>query len=274
MGCLDSLDFTINVIPKPNADIRSSSGGTICSGESGLITIDLNGNPPWDINYTVNGNAFQNSTSDNPYLIYTDIAGTYLIASVTDANGCSNTGTGSSVLNILNSPIGSFTANPEVTDVLDPEVSFIDYSVYANSWIWNFGDNTFSNEQNPVHYYELPGKYNVTLVVSNDFCTDSIASEVIVNPIFTLYIPDAFTPNGDNLNDIFLVKGLDEGIDDFQIYIYNRWGQNVFYSDDINIGWDGTLNGKMAPTGFYSFIILVKDAMGTNHEIKDNILLE
>ena len=274
LGCLDSLDFTINVIPKPNADIRSSSGGTICSGESGLITIDLNGNPPWDINYTVNGNAFQNSTSDNPYLIYTDIAGTYLIASVTDANGCSNTGTGSSVLNILNSPIGSFTANPEVTDVLDPEVSFIDYSVYANSWIWNFGDNTFSNEQNPVHYYELPGKYNVTLVVSNDFCTDSIASEVIVNPIFTLYIPDAFTPNGDNLNDIFLVKGLDEGIDDFQIYIYNRWGQNVFYSDDINIGWDGTLNGKMAPTGFYSFIILVKDAMGTNHEIKDNILLE
>lgn len=274
INCVDSINFTVNVVPRPTAIIANTNTETICSGDSALIVVDLTGNPPWNITYSINGSVHQDITNNNPYLIFSDISGNYTIPIISDANNCDNSGSGSVIINILNTPIGSFLTNPEVTDILQPQVSFTDYSIYATNWTWNFGDNSFSIDQNPIHYYEAPGSYIVTLVAANDICIDSVIANVIINPIFTFYVPDVFTPNGDGLNDIFMAKGLESGIESFSMHIYNRWGQKVFHSNDMNLGWDGSSAKQKNQSGYYSYIIFIKDALDINHEIKGKVLLE
>lgn len=145
-----------------------------------------------------------------------------------------------------------------------------------DSCYWQFGDFTFSSDINPKKIYDNPGKYTVSLIALNKSCDDIITKDIIINPIFSLYIPNSFTPsNFDGLNDIFLVKGLEDGIQDFQMYIYNRWGDQVFYSDDIHDGWNGlSLNQDLLPVGTYEYIIFVTDYLYSTRKIKGEILLK
>ena len=110
------------------------------------------------------------------------------------------------------------------------------------------------------HEYQEAGTFEITLHVENEFgCKDSISNKVIIKPEFELFIPNAFTPDGDNINDSFLCKGY--GIDSFSISILNRWGQIVFSSNDINTQWDG----ENAINGVYAYRIEVIDLIGKLH---------
>ncbi|HIF14638.1 MAG TPA: gliding motility-associated C-terminal domain-containing protein, partial [Bacteroidetes bacterium] len=84
------------------------------------------------------------------------------------------------------------------------------------------------------------------------------------------FAPNAFTPDGDGVNDVFLPEGTFDGVKEFTMYVYNRWGEEIFISNDISVGWDGTFNKTdiMAPNGCYVYLIIVRDYLGRIDEYK------
>ena len=152
------------------------------------------------------------------------------------------------------------------TSIINPEFHFYDRSKNENSWSWDFGDGQTSTLQNPVHDYLSKGIYTVKLIVMNDgMCTDSIVKTVEVKPEFTFYIPNTFTPNGDNLNDNFTGKG--EEITEFDMTIFDRWGNKIFQTNDMIKGWDGRANGgtNIAQQDVYVYQVNLKDVSGKPH---------
>jgi gliding motility-associated-like protein len=140
--------------------------------------------------------------------------------------------------------------------------------------MWDFGDSTSSNLASPSHTYAQRGTYNVRLVVSAPGgCTDTTFDEIIVNPEFTLYVPNAFTPNGDGLNDNFLIYG--EEIQEMNMMIFDRWGNMVFTSTSVQEGWDGRANGgaDIAQQDVYVYKIQVKDLAGKQHKQTGHVSL-
>jgi gliding motility-associated-like protein len=94
---------------------------------------------------------------------------------------------------------------------------------------------------------------------------------VVVSPSIVLYIPNAFTPNGDGLNDIFQAKGY--YIEKFDMWIFDRWGEEIFHSDDLLKGWDGTLKGKMSENGVYTWKVIAIDVQKKRHLLTGHVVL-
>lgn len=107
-------------------------------------------------------------------------------------------------------------------------------------WSWDFDDETFGSGQFPLHTYNDLNVYNVTLVATNDVGCEATVTHPIYPPV-SMYVPNAFSPNGDGINDIFYPVGF--AVTEFDMMIFNRWGELIFHTDNIGIGWNGTANG-------------------------------
>lgn len=152
--------------------------------------------------------------------------------------------------NLIKEPNANFT--PYYFDVFD--VQFINQSeedIVLNEW--SFGDGTGSNDLNPEHSYSATGEYTATLVVTNDIgCVDSL--EIVIHSPDLLFIPDAFTPNNDGLNDVWYP--VHNGVKDYSLTIYNRWGGVVFETINGNQGWYGLdKSGDEAEMAVYSYLL-------------------
>jgi len=132
-----------------------------------------------------------------------------------------------------------------------PVISFTNTSDSYSTSYWSFGDDSFSINTNPIHTYDDPGEYLVSLVVENILgCKDSVSSYVSpINSEENLFIPNSFTPNEDELNEVF--KTYADTLQNYKMWIYNRWGELLLYSDDIEQGWDGSCKGKISQYGVY-----------------------
>ncbi len=268
LGCKDTTSFVVSVNPLPTANIVSG-GGILCSGDSAAIIVDVSGNPSWNITYSVDGAVNSVVSSTNPTIILSTQEGVYTIPYVSDANGCSNVGSGTEYVDVVNNPQANIDYNPENPDMLNPQVSFINNSIFSSTYLWQFGDNTpYSLEFNPVHTYQEDGTYTVVLLAENGPCVDTAFIDIVIDPYYALYVPNTFGPNGDGRNDNFEPQGV--GIESFEIYIYNRWGDEVFYSDNFDIFWDG---GE-GIAGTYTYIISVVDKIGVFHKKNGFILIE
>jgi gliding motility-associated-like protein len=120
------------------------------------------------------------------------------------------------------------------------------------------GDGFTSNQKNVVHFYKNPGDYKITLIINNDtICPDSISKEVSMfkYDIKKIEVPNVFTPNNDNSNDLFEIKGLEYRCDIYKLWIYNRWGQLIFESLPDVIVWDGKTEGLIVSPGTYIYIL-------------------
>lgn len=164
---------------------------------------------------------------------------------VTDINGCVNTVTANVITYPIPNPEFAYTPNP--ASILYPKIQFINQSSGAiiTSYNWNFGDASGmgSSLQNPSYTYADTGTYYVTLIdTSINGCVASVVQPVIIEPDFTLYVPNAFTPNGDGKNEVFTAQG--DGILTFTMYIFDRWGNPIFTASNINIGWNGRRNNS------------------------------
>jgi len=136
-------------------------------------------------------------------------------------------------------------------------VRMSNFSQNAVHYFWDFGDGDTSTAVSPKHRYSKPGTYTIRLYASDVYgCTDQAQLTLEVKQEFNLYIPDAFSPNGDNLNETFQIQG--GGIKEFNILIFNRWGELVFESNDIEKSWDGTYKGQVVPSGIYYFVVNLK----------------
>ena len=122
---------------------------------------------------------------------------------------------------------------------------------------WHLGDGTIIyNELYFSHTYLDTGSYTVKYYITNEYqCTDSVISQVKINPMFYTFIPNSFTPNNDNDNDLFFPSII--GHKNYTLKLYNRWGELIY--DQDNGSWNGEINGKKAQIGTYSYSISVVD---------------
>ena len=162
-------------------------------------------------------------------------------------------------------PYVDFYYEPEKITILNPEVSFINLSSNDDTILWDFGDNQTSDEWEPIHTYDSLGWFEVILKIqNNEGCADSIAKQLLVENNLIYYFPSSFTPDGDGLNDDFGVSGFRiDKIQNYQFQITNRWGEIVFYSEDINAKWNGkTSYGNESMPGSYLWSVRIVDELG------------
>jgi gliding motility-associated-like protein len=253
-GCIDSIykDITIRPLPVIDVLVDSYEG---CEPFSPILTNNSTIATGSIIGYDWNWGDGQSSQGSSPSHIYTS-AGSYQIKvrAVSD-QGCVDSLTLPSAITVRPLPIAGFSFTPEKPSILESTLNFTDESVGTMSaWDWDFGDGLTSTEQNPSHNYQDTGTFLVSLTVSNDFgCQNTFTKSFFLTPDLFIYIPDVFSPNGDQVNDGFGVAGVKKGIKNYEVTIYNRWGQKLFYTDDHNIEWDGTYEGKPAVMGSYIY---------------------
>ncbi len=180
---------------------------------------------------------------------------------------------------IYQSPQPFLNAAPTLVFVNDVPVKCFNLSTDTinPSYIWDFGDGTTSNEFEPAHLYTEPGIYEIQLVAINNFgsvqCADTnIFREITVEPAGSLTFPNVFRPNpdgptggqytpGSDNNSVFYPVLIDQVIE-YELTIYNRWGELLYISNKVNVGWDGYVNGKLAEQGVYIWKVKGKYANG------------
>jgi gliding motility-associated-like protein len=255
----------------------STTQSGICSNDVDSILIEMSN--PLSSNFTWNGQCVDNniqftdettvnngfiegfqwnfgdgntSNVQNPSNIYSS-SGTYDVSLVAISNlGCNDSIVQQVI--IYDNPVPGFTWE-ETGNTF--EVQFEDQSTGSSSFSWDFGDGSdFSDEKNPLYSYPSEGNYTaVQTVISEQGCVDSTSQVVVVsNPdVYPPTTPDAFSPNGDGVNDIFYVRG--GPFTELKLTIYNGWGENIFESDNVDEGWDGTARGKTVQIGVYVYVV-------------------
>ncbi|MBU0764823.1 MAG: choice-of-anchor L domain-containing protein [Bacteroidetes bacterium] len=274
----ESADILITVMPEPpNTFAPDSTIG--CAPH----TVYFNEtNPHFGQSYYWNfgdPGSQNHDTLKNPNHTYY-YPGTYTVMlRTTSQYGCINTVTMEQLIHIYENPSALFTNDPDVATILYPFITFTNLSipspVYKSYWIFGDGSDTV-NTNNPVHEYLAPGEYYPELIVETEYgCIDRIiGSQIIIHDEYTLFVPTAFSPDGDNQNDIFSPKifGLMEGT--YHLYIYDRWGQMIYHTDDYGLdgndnpvyGWDGRVyGGRIADTGVYTWLLIYKDKGDIDH---------
>lgn len=207
------------------------------------------------------------------------VAGNYSVSlTITDGNGCTATITKNNLISVHQQPTANFSANPKTATTLSPIIYFTDKSAGATGWAWAFGDgnNSASAEQHPEFAFENAGCYSVTLTVTNEFgCVDSTDQEICIQPDYALYTPNSFTPDDDNINDIFLPKGTGADPNHFELIIFNRWGNEIYKTNDINKGWDSRTNSgnEIAQMDTYLWMIKIRDVMGEGYSYTGHVNL-
>lgn len=165
-----------------------------------------------------------------------------------------------------------FVYSPEQVSTFKNTVAFTDKSTNATQFQWFFDNRGYSILQNPVFKFRDSGVQRVKLLVSNNVgCTDSIVKLIDVIPQVTYWLPNAFTPNEDGNNDTYKGTGILEGIRDFDLKIFNRWGERVFQTSDPTEGWNGLKNNKGEPSqqGVYLCIVTYKSPRGEQFELRN-----
>ena len=246
-GCTSSINQTLDIIVNqlPSLEINQDD---ICVGTPSFI---LNTGTPAGGNYFIddeNTNFFDVENLEN---------GAYTIRyECTDINtNCSNSI--EKIININPSPIAEFSFSPQLADIDNPTILFVNGSENIENTKWNLGDGTnLIDELEFWHTYTDTGTYDVIYVVNNKFnCVDSTTATLIINPVYQIFIPSAFTPNNDGHNDSFKIEIM--GQKEYTMTILNRWGEIIFQEE--NGIWDGKLNNNIVQHGVYSYSILVND---------------
>jgi gliding motility-associated-like protein len=244
---------------------------------------------PLTVNYSVDTTGFgpatylwsfgesnATSTAVNPSYTYVTPGCHDVSLTVTVPPGCAVTQTYTCMITTLAQPVAQFTATPTLASILDPLVVFTNQSSGATNWIWNFGDSTTSTDWAPSHAYESVGTFPVYLAVSNaSGCTDTAWLDIVVNDYYTFYVPNAFTPNGSGNNDEFGPYFTNILAERFEFYIFDRWGNIVFQTDDPNVRWNGTWQnkGEMVQQDVYIYKISFVDNMYAEHSMIGSVTL-
>ncbi|MBL7893307.1 MAG: PKD domain-containing protein [Bacteroidia bacterium] len=206
--------------------------------------------------------------------------GTYNIKlTVTDTNGCSTSLTRTKSVKVYPIPTAGFTADPRSASILTPTINFTDKSSSdVVQWDWSLGDayNSSSTKKNPSHTYKDTGRYEIQLIVTNQYgCKDTATDYVIIHGDYTFYVPNAFSPNGDGKNETFFPTGFMINPECFKMIIFDRWGNLIFETEDLNVGWDGRANGgkDIAQQDVYVWKILTCDYMKHSYRYIGHVTL-
>ncbi|MGB3946552.1 MAG: PKD domain-containing protein [Bacteroidia bacterium] len=279
-GCVDSITHTTVINPNPQVNfVASDTIGCepLCVNFSDVSTIvsGVNNNWSWNLgNGTIinNTNAF-NYCFDNDSLFnpknYT------ITLTVTSDSGCVTTLVRNHHIIVNPLPSANFMVMPITATITDPVITITNLSTGANNWYWNYGDTDTSTLSIPApHTYADTGHYLVQLITTTLLgCSDTTYQTVVIEPDFMFYIPSAFTPDEDDVNDSFIGKG--SFISSFEMFIFDRWGNLIYKTDDLNKPWDGRVNNgaEIAPQGVYVYSFNIIDFKKIKHQYKGVVTL-
>jgi gliding motility-associated-like protein len=268
-GCSPAVTATVTVtvlpVPVVNLAANITSGcAPLCVNFSDLSTVAGGTVNNWSWNFGGDGS----SVSQNPTHCFNN-PGLYSISlTVTSNAGCTNDTTITNMITVFANPVAAFSWTPNPASILDTTVVFSDQSSSdVITWDWTFGDGGLDSIQNPIHSYPaIAGSYLATLLVTNaNGCVDTATNTIIVLPEFTFFIPNAFTPNGDGVNDDFNGKGI--GITKYEMMIFDRWGNMIFFTDSLYKNWDGRANhgSDVAQQDVYVWKVRLTDVFDKKH---------
>lgn len=191
----------------------------------------------------------------------------------TDINGCSNSSTYSVVAHPI--PSADFNFAPQ-KPVEGEDVQFTNASYGPGTtfyWFFSHLKDSVIKDFSPTMIYQTQGGYAVALItVSDKGCRDTITKAVMVGEDYGLYVPNAFTPNGDGVNDVFFPKGF--GIVKYELNIFDRWGERLFTTNKFEEGWPGNYTGRtedIVPNGVYVWQIRLVNVMGKSKELTGKV---
>jgi len=258
-ACSPLITDNVDIVVLPPIEVIITTSDSLCIGETGFATAVVV--TPGDFSIAWNG------VSGETIAIG---AGSTRQLQVTDLiNGC----TFNEQVTVPSFPnvTASFSLNPNSICIPFSQagsVNVIDLSQNAVSGVWNFGNGNifpYSSGQSITQIYPGSGNYLITLDVANAAgCADSTEVELCILPENPVFIPDIFSPNDDGNNDMLFVRGF--GLSKIDFRIYNRWGEEVFSTNDPAKGWDGQQRGQPSSSGsyFYTFKAIAGDGISLN----------
>jgi gliding motility-associated-like protein len=186
---------------------------------------------------------------------------------VTTDKGCVNSLEVPNLIEVYHNPIADFSITPNDITILDTEVNFNNQSLYASNYQWTIVPYGNTTEHSPtIEFPYEPQEYDVQLVaITDQGCTDTVTGSFEIKDVVLFYIPNTFTPDGDPYNQTFqpiFTSGFDPL--DYNLLIFNRFGEVVFESNNAAIGWDGTYgasSNQLVKDGTYVWKIEFKETM-------------
>lgn len=276
-GCSDSVFRTIKISPNPKAAFTATNP-TGCSplltSFTDRSTISTGSIIAWKWQLGI-----KNSTAQNPELVYRNSSAkpsTHDVKlHVTSDSGCTSEILQPNLLHIYPAPTANFLFSPKIVSLPEAIITIQNSSQGTDSARWDFGDGFISSAFNPSpHHYTNPDTFSISLIVYNNYgCSDTITKKVFVQPDFTFYIPNSFSPNDDQINDNFSGKG--EEILEYEMTIYNRFGNIMFHTADMHVLWNGRKNNIAEPAApdVYVYTITIVDTNRKKHFYKGVVTL-
>jgi gliding motility-associated-like protein len=252
--CNDTVFSSVFVYSEPSIDFEYLN--TLqCAPSTALFVNQSQSNAPtiylWDFG---DGGS---SNYNNPSHVYLN-PGSYSVGlTMITLKGCIDTLylQKQDLVQVYKSPKAGFTVNPNKVDICNSKVEFIDQSIDAETYFYFFDSRKYtSTEANFFHEYsQSGGDYPIQVVISEFGCRDTAMQTVFVEP-FTVYIPNTFIPDGNQVNDILIPKTAYE-VNDWSFQIFNKWGELLFETNDFDQGWDGTYESKPCQDGTYIYVL-------------------
>ncbi len=261
-GCTNTDQVMVS-IEEPIVIQIATTSDPACEPHTAMLLNNSTGTPSANTQWVFGDGNTLSSLNDTVTNLYENQGCYDVSVTSTTALGCVWSQSYPSFICVYPNPVANFTPNPGVISVIAPEANLVNTSSGAVQYIWNFGDGTeISNDFSPTHTFVVEPEQNfqVTLVaISEHGCVDSITKTILMEKGVILYVPNAFTPDGNQFNPVFLpvvTSGVDKNA--YKLEIYNRWGELIFSTTNTLEGWDGTYKGVACQEGQYTWKIRYK----------------
>jgi gliding motility-associated-like protein len=266
-GCRDTTVRTFTVYPTPEALFTVEPSPGCDTYPVTFLNTSVNASAQW---WSLGDGTF--STDPMPSYIYPGVGLYDVTLVVAGAGGCLDTLTVPDAVLIQPTPLAAFTY--EGSTSVPNALQFTNSSEGAVSYWWNFGDGEQSSVASPLHLYPADGgEVDICLIAINQLgCPDTTCIEVLIPGNPAIYTPNAFTPDGDGLNDDF--RPVLDGFNDwrYQLLIFDRWGEVVWETRSRTTAWDGSMNGKPCKTDVYVWKVIL-DRYGDEREVVGHVTL-
>jgi gliding motility-associated-like protein len=248
-ACRDTFIDSIRILDRPVAKINNFATKLCDPGTMALSNGSISeypGNYFWQFSDGTNSTSYEPTHTFSPAGSYSVLLTMYRGAPCPDTSSV-----GFTSITVSPLPVPVFTATPKLTSIFDPEITVTNgTSGSITSCYYDFGDANGAYLFSGIHSYAAPGKYTITQTIVNNFsCTATTTQSIEVYPEFRFWAPNAFTPDENNLNELFYPVTV--GVRSYKFTIFDTWGHVMFETTEPNKGWDGKIGGKVCAQGVY-----------------------
>ena len=272
-GCADTASQTLTLFDLPQvafSPMQAEGCSPVCLTFTDQSTVQNASIASWD--WQDNGQSF--ASTAQPYACFSSSGIHQIHLTVSSSDGCTASSAVPALIQVYPNPTAAFGITPQQVSNAVPEVTITNSSQLGTQYMYFLPDGSMQTEPSFSYSNSDTGTHCIQLILATDYgCVDSATACYRVIPEYSLYIPNAFTPNGDGINDMFQIKGV--GISDFDMTVFDRWGVLLFHSTDVQKGWTGQHQDTYQPVmqGVYVFKVDVKDIWNNYHSVVGRVHL-